>query len=295
MSKNTNKIDGWIIIDKPLGMGSTPVVGRLKHILHPSKIGHAGTLDPLATGVLPIALGNATKLIPFVMDGRKIYDFQVTWGSETETDDGEGAVTATSSSRPTEADVRAVLPVFLGVIEQVPPAYSALKIGGQRAYDLARRGADVDLKARAVEIEALHLLRFGVDSANFRVVCGKGTYVRALGRDIGRKLGCLGHITGLRRMACGPFQIEDAVSIEQVEAEPRVLPIGTALAQMKQVDCSDIEKKRLQQGQRLSLSAFSGRLPNVMSEDVVCLVHDGQPFGLARLSQGTLHPYRMFS
>ena len=295
MSKNTNKIDGWIVIDKPLDMGSTSVVGRLKHILHPNKIGHAGTLDPLATGVLPIALGNATKLIPFVMDGRKVYDFQITWGSETETDDAEGAVTATSALRPSEEEIKACLPSFLGVIEQVPPAYSALKISGQRAYDLARRGADVELAARAVKIEDLQLLRFDDNSADFRVVCGKGTYVRSLGRDIGRKLGCLGHITALRRIACGPFKIEDAVSMKQVESGQGLLPMMTALTQMKKLPCTDVERVRLQQGQRLALRTVLDRLSTVSEDEVVCLIYNNQPFGLARVGQGTLHPYRMFS
>jgi len=295
MSKNTNKIDGWLVIDKALNIGSTSVVSRLKHILKPAKIGHAGTLDPLATGVLPIALGNATKLIPYVMDGTKIYDFQVTWGSETETDDAEGQVTSTSSSRPTEAEIRAILPSFIGVIEQVPPAYSALKVAGQRAYALARKGQEVQLSARAIKIEDLHLLRFNQDSADFRVVCGKGTYVRSLGRDIGRKLGCLGHITVLRRMACGPFRIEDSVSIEQVESGCPVLPISSALKQMKTVDCTDTEQLRLQQGQRLRISDFSSRLSAVTKEEVVCLVYQGHPFGLGKIMNGALHPYRIFS
>jgi len=295
MSKNTNKIDGWLVIDKALNIGSTSVVSRLKHILKPAKIGHAGTLDPLATGVLPIALGNATKLIPYVMDGTKIYDFQVTWGSETETDDAEGQVTSTSSSRPTEAEIRAILPSFIGVIEQVPPAYSALKVAGQRAYALARKGQEVQLSARAIKIEDLHLLRFNQDSADFRVVCGKGTYVRSLGRDIGRKLGCLGHITVLRRMACGPFRIEDSVSMEQVESGCPVLPISSALKQMKAVDCTDTEQLRLQQGQRLRISDFSSRLSAVTKEEVVCLVYQGHPFGLGKIMNGALHPYRIFS
>ena len=295
MLKNTNKIDGWLIIDKPLEMGSTSVVSRLKHILHPAKIGHAGTLDPLATGVLPIALGKATKLIPHVMDGTKIYDFRIEWGSETATDDSEGEITATSPDRPTEKEVLNILPSFLGVIEQVPPAYSALKVDGHRAYDLARNGQEVTLSARAVKIEALYLLRFDTETADFRVVCGKGTYVRALGRDIGRKLGCLGHVTALRRMACGPFRIDDAVSLDQTEIEKAVLPMMSALNGMMTLSCSDEEWLRLKQGQRLSLSAVIQRLPQVLDGVVIGLIHHEQLVGLARIKQGGVHPYRIFS
>lgn len=295
MLKNTNQIDGWLVIDKPLEMGSTQVVSSLKRALSPAKIGHAGTLDPLATGVLPIALGKATKLIPYVMDGTKTYDFQVTWGAETETDDRAGGVTSKSDKRPTEADVRMVLQDFIGVIEQMPPVYSALKINGQRAYDLARRGEDVSLKERAVRIDELHLLRFGTDTADFRVVCGKGTYVRSLGRDIGRKLGCLGYITALRRMACGPFRIEDSLPISAFKGiceGVKVLPMEMALGKLPKWACTLEEWNRLKQGQRLSVKTMSAHFEE---GETVCLMVNGQVCGLAQIRQGVCHPHRIFA
>ena len=297
MLKNTRKqIDGWLVIDKPLTMGSTNVVSKIKWSLSPTKIGHAGTLDPLASGVLPIALGRATKLIPFVMDGTKIYDFQITWGAETETDDKEGPIIQTSEKRPTEEDVRAILPKFIGMIEQVPPAYSALKIDGKRAYDLARAGSKVNLKARIIEIKELHLLRFDEVSADFRVICGKGTYVRSLGRDIGRKLGCLGYISALRRIACGPFKIEQTTDIHTFDDKKEnvtVLPIDIALTQMPKLDCSAEVAMRLKQGQRLKLKDIMPSIP-LHDASIIRILSEGNLIGLARIQSGIIHPYRMF-
>jgi len=299
MSTNTkNQIDGWLIIDKPYGMGSTDVVGKLKWSLSPTKIGHAGTLDPLATGVLPIALGKATKLIPYVMDGAKIYEFQVTWGAETETDDMEGAKIKTTDKRPTEEEVRAVLKRFIGVIEQIPPAYSALKINGKRAYDLARTGQEVSLKARAVQIEKLELLSFCEACADFRVVCGKGTYVRSLGRDIGRALGCLGYISVLRRVACGPFRVEQAVDFtlfQEKQSNVSVLPMNYALGAMKALICSEGMWQRLKQGQRLSLKEMPDDVRSLKEETVIQLIWNGQLMGLAKIRLGGVHPYRIFT
>ena len=299
MLKNIRKqIDGWLVIDKPLAMGSTNVVSKIKWSLSPTKIGHAGTLDPLASGVLPIALGHATKLIPFVMDGTKIYDFQITWGAETETDDKEGKIVQTSEKRPTKDDVRAIIPEFIGTIEQVPPAYSALKIDGKRAYDLARAGEDVCLKARAIQVKELHLLRFGADCADFRVVCGKGTYVRSLGRDIGRKLGCLGYISELRRVACGPFSLEQATDIHAFDDKCEsisVLPIETALGCMPMLNCPVAIATRLKQGQRLRLMDVQAFLSgSIQDSDVVCVVCEESLIGLVRIQGGVVQPYRMF-
>ena len=299
MLKNIRKqIDGWLVIDKPLNIGSTDVVSKIKWSLSPTKIGHAGTLDPLASGVLPIALGHATKLIPFVMDGTKIYDFQITWGAETETDDKEGQITKTSDKRPTEKEVRAILPEFIGTIEQVPPAYSALKVDGKRAYDLARSGQEVNLKPRAIHIKELYLLRFGSDCADFRVVCGKGTYVRSLGRDIGRKLGCLGYISQLRRVACGPFHLEQATDIHVFDDKKEgvdVLPIDMALAHMPMLNCPETIATRLKQGQRLRLKDVMPFLSgSVQDGDIIRIIFESSLIGLARIQSGVIHPYRMF-
>ncbi len=295
-----NAINGWIVIDKPYEVGSTHVVSKLKWSLSPTRIGHAGTLDPLATGVLPIALGQATKLIPYVMDGTKTYEFRVAWGSETATDDVEGSIVTTSDKRATVAEIRAVLPAFVGVIEQVPPAYSALKINGKRAYDLARAGADVVLKPRAVRIDELTLINATADYADFRVVCGKGTYVRSLGRDIGRRLGCLGHITVLRRTQCGPFRVTDAVPLDFFDVKRAadavsLLPIDNALAHLPRLTADDVLVKRLLHGQRLALRTVAGGLSCPVAEgDVVGLMQAGRLVGLVRVSGSVVHPYRMF-
>ncbi len=195
------KIDvhGWLILDKPVGMTSTHAVAQVKRLFSGRKAGHAGTLDPLASGCLPIALGEATKTVPFVMDGRKAYRFTVAWGVETDTDDADGTAVGSSERRPAEADIRALLPRFTGSIMQVPPRFSALKIDGERAYDLARDGVVVEMAERPVEIDRLALVEAAPDSAVFEAECGKGTYVRAIARDMGRALGCLGHVTALRR------------------------------------------------------------------------------------------------
>ena len=298
MSKNTNRINGWLVIDKPLNVGSTTVVSKLKWALSPQKIGHAGTLDPLATGVLPIALGYATKLIPFVMDGQKIYDFQITWGTETTTDDRAGDIVQSSSIRPTQTDIEAILPRFIGVIDQEPPAYSALKINGKRAYDLARSGQEVLLKKRPVRIDGLTLLKQDTDTADFRVVCGKGTYVRSLGRDLGRQLGCLGHISALRRLACGPFSIEQALPLSCFNTQnPAIsfLPIETALDNLAKLSLPEAETHRLCLGQRLSLRSVQPYLSRpIVEDDILCLMHQGKLIGLTQLRKQTIHPYRIF-
>src|SRR5438132_4786855 len=212
-------VHGWIAIHKPVGMTSTHAVGVVKHLFQAKRAGHAGTLDPLASGVLPIALGEATKTVPFVMDGRKTYRFTVRWGEERDTDDAEGRVVEMSPERPTAADIRALLPRFSGTIAQVPPRFSAIKIGGERAYDLARDGEVVELEARPVEIHRLSLI--DIPDPNHAVLsaeCGKGTYVRALARDMGRVLGCFGHVSALRRAGVGPFCEQDGVSLDRLEA-----------------------------------------------------------------------------
>jgi tRNA pseudouridine55 synthase len=226
-----NKVDGWVVLDKPLGLGSTSAVGRVRWLFGAAKAGHGGTLDPLATGVLPIALGEATKTVPFVMDGRKEYKFTLCFGEARSTEDAEGEVTATSGNRPTDAAIRAALPSFVGEIQQTPPAFSALKIDGQRAYDLARAGEAVEMKPRTVTIERLELLgRPDTDHADFVVGCGKGTYIRSLGRDLALALGTVGYLSALRRTVVGPFREEGSISLSKLEALGHIPPLLGALA-----------------------------------------------------------------
>ncbi|RYG65992.1 tRNA pseudouridine(55) synthase TruB, partial [bacterium] len=202
-------VSGWVILDKPKGLGSTEAVSKIKWLYFAQKAGHAGTLDPLASGMLPIALGDATKTVPFVMDGAKIYRFTVRWGAETTTDDTEGPVVRASDIRPTEDEIRDAMEDYIGEILQVPPQFSAIKIDGERAYDLAREGETVEIAAREVVIHRLDLIEARSDEAVFEAECGKGTYVRSIARDMGRDLGCFGHIAELRRVAVGAFDEED--------------------------------------------------------------------------------------
>jgi tRNA pseudouridine55 synthase len=217
--KKGRPVSGWLVLDKPVGMGSTEAVSKIKWLFQAEKAGHAGTLDPLASGMLPIALGEATKTVPYVMDGTKVYRFTVAWGEERSTDDLEGPVTNTSDIRPHEAAIRALLPKYVGVILQTPPQFSAIKIAGERAYDLARDGETVEIPPREVEIDRLDLVEMTPEGHTvFEVECGKGTYVRSLARDMGRDLGCYGHVGGLRRTEVEPFTADDLVTIEELEA-----------------------------------------------------------------------------
>ncbi len=292
------KIDGWVVLDKPLGMGSTQAVGRVRWLFSAEKAGHGGTLDPLATGVLPIALGEATKTVPFVMDGRKEYRFTLRFGEARSTDDGEGEVTATSDVRPTDAAILAALPAFIGEIAQTPPAFSALKIGGQRAYDLARAGEAVELKPRKVTIERLELLaRPDTDHADFVVACGKGTYIRSLGRDLAHALGTVGHLSALRRTAVGPFREEAAISLPKLEALGHIppllgalVPVATALDDIPALALTGTQADRLRHGQPVLLTRDappSGTL--VRAETGSKLV------ALVRSDGAALQPVRVFN
>ncbi len=217
--KKGRPVSGWVILDKPEGMGSTEAVAKVKWLFFADKAGHAGTLDPLASGMLPIALGDATKTVPYVMDGTKIYRFTVTWGEERSTDDLEGNITATSKERPSREEIEAIIPNYIGEVSQVPPQFSAIKIAGERAYDLAREGEAVEIPARVVEIDRIDLVDMpDKDRAVFEIECGKGTYVRSLARDFGRDLGCFGHISHLRRVEVAPFTEDDLITIEDLEA-----------------------------------------------------------------------------
>jgi tRNA pseudouridine55 synthase len=230
------EVNGWVCLDKPVGLTSTQAVAQLKYLFNAKKAGHAGTLDPLASGVLPIALGEATKTVPIVQDGVKVYRFGVKWGEETDTDDAEGRVIASSQARPDAQAILALLPRFIGAISQVPPVYSAIKIAGERAYDLAREGVAVAMAPRDIVVHRLELISSETDRAIFEAECGKGTYVRAIARDLGRLLGCYGHVVLLRRTRVGPFTSDRAVTLDGLRAAPdlgqALLPVEAGLAEL---------------------------------------------------------------
>jgi len=288
------RIDGWIVLDKPVGMTSTEAVARVKRAFEAEKAGHAGTLDPLASGSLPIALGEATKTVAYVMDGRKTYRFAVRWGAETATDDREGQVTATSDVRPSPEAIRAALPEFTGTILQTPPAFSAIKIAGERAYDLARAGETVDIAPREIVIDRLELLASpDADTAVFLAECGKGTYVRSLARDLGRRLGTRAHVAHLRRLAVGPFGEGDLVPIEAIEAEDgrgrALLPTERALAGLPRLDFDEGAAARLRRGQSVILRGRDAPLPG----PAYVMARDGL-VAIGEVEQGALHPRRIF-
>jgi tRNA pseudouridine55 synthase len=261
-------IHGWLILDKPLGLTSTQALGRARRLLGGKKAGHGGTLDPLASGLLPLAFGEATKLIPYVMDGHKEYEFTITWGESRTTDDAEGSVVTTSSHRPNETDIHAALPAFVGVISQKPPAFSAIKVMGERAYDLARAGEIVDLPAREINIHSLELIDMkGSECAQFRVTSGKGMYVRSLARDLAHKLGTCGYVSALRRTKVAPFSIENAVSIDKLEAlaaknatSEALLPIKMALEAVPHLILSPNEAHTVRLGQKILIRPQHGDL-----------------------------------
>jgi tRNA pseudouridine55 synthase len=292
------KIDGWVVLDKPVGLGSTPAVSRVRRLFGAQKAGHGGTLDPLASGVLPIALGEATKTVPFVMDGRKEYRFTLRFGEARATEDAEGEVTATSEVRPDDAAIAGALAAFCGEIEQMPPAFSALKVDGRRAYDLARAGETVELKPRKVLIERLEFLgRPDRDHADFLVGCGKGTYIRSLGRDLAIALGTVGHLSMLRRTAAGPFREAAAISLPKLEALGHIpalfgalAPVATALDDIPALAVTEAQADRLRQGQPVLLTRDappSGALVRAeLGDRLVALVR----------SDGTaLQPVRVFN
>jgi tRNA pseudouridine55 synthase len=297
-------VHGWVILDKPVGMTSTQAVGAVKRLFACKRAGHAGTLDPLASGCLPIALGEATKTVPFVMEGRKEYRFTVRWGEERDTDDAEGTVVERSEVRPTAEAILATLPRFTGTIAQVPPRFSAIKVAGERAYDLARDGEVVTLEARQVDIHRLDLVEVADEShAVFVAECGKGTYVRALARDLGRLLGCLGHVCALRRVAVGPFDEEDMISLERLDAlchraaagegnlAELLLPVETALDDIPALAVSQGDAARLQRGQAVLLR---GRDAPILS-GAVYVTASGRLIALAEADRGEIVPKRVFN
>ncbi len=284
-------VNGWIILDKGVGMTSTHAVAVVKRSLSAKKAGHAGTLDPLASGILPIALGEATKTVPFVMDGRKSYVFTVAWGAETNTDDTEGEVVERTDRVPEAADIEALLPRFTGSIQQVPPRFSAIKIQGERAYDLARDGEAVELQPRTVEIDRLALVHHEGDRSVIEADCGKGTYVRAIARDLGRTLGCLGHIAALRRTRVGPFTEEDAVVVDEIATDPAALrPVETALSEIPSVMVSRDMAARLMRGQSIILRGREAPLSGK-----VYATCNGVLVAVGDVERGELVPHRVFN
>lgn len=291
---NRAVVDGWLVLDKPVGMTSTQAVSRVKRIFNGKKAGHAGTLDPLASGILPVAFGEGTKTVPFVQDGEKAYAFTVRWGEETDTDDSDGKVTQTSAARPERAAVEALLPQFLGDILQTPPQYSAIKIAGERAYDVAREGGTVQLQPRPVTIYSLDIVDFGPEETKFVMECGKGAYVRAIARDLGRLLGCFGHVTALRRTRVGPFLEQDAFRFEEIEAEggaaAALLSVEAGLTELPCVIVDRDTAARLRRGGSVILR---GR--DAPSEGVAYAACGGVPIAFGEIIEGALEPSRVFN
>jgi len=299
--KKGKAVHGWLVLDKPVGMTSTQAVGAVRRLFDAKKAGHAGTLDPLATGVLPIALGEATKTVPYAVDGTKHYRFTVRWGAGTETDDAEGRITATSELRPSREAIEALLPRFTGAIQQTPPAYSAIKVDGNRAYDLARAGEIVELEARSVQIDSLTLIDMtDRETAVFEARCGKGTYVRALARDMGVELGCLGHLIALRRTRVAPFDEAQAVSLASLEAaaeqgedalQALLRPIEAALQDLAEISVGQNDAARLLRGQAVLIrgrDAPTGTGPTYAT----C---KGQLIAVGQIDKGELRPLRVFN
>ncbi|MEO0746887.1 MAG: tRNA pseudouridine(55) synthase TruB [Pseudomonadota bacterium] len=291
-------ISGWLVVDKPAGVTSTSVVNKVRWALQARKAGHAGTLDPAATGVLAVALGEATKTVPYVTDALKAYAFSVRFGQRTNTDDAEGEVIASSDLRPSEDAVKDALAQFLGDIEQVPPQYSAVKIGGERAYKRARDGEEMELAARPLWVEELLLTdRPDDDHVTLEMVCGKGGYVRSIARDLGEALGCHGHVAWLRRTWSGPFRAEDGLSMDEVdemaqnpELDDHVLPLELGLEDLPQVRCSQEAAARLRNGNAAPVVAHD------IEFGAECWAScDGQPVAIGQFRAGSMDPTRVFN
>ena len=298
--KKGEPINGWLIIDKPLGMGSTTVVNQTRSLLNAQKNGHTGTLDPFATGVLPIAFGEATKLISYVMDGDKVYEFVLKFGEETDTLDCTGKVVKSGGRVPTEKEIRAALSSFEGEIEQVPPAYSAIKIEGKRAYDLARKGEEVNIKPRKVRIERIELLEMLSEGrAKFRVECSKGTYVRTLGADLAKKLGTLGFLSELRRTKCANFGLEHTILLENLKnmeyaqlRREKLLPLLTSLCDITVIAVKEEDAAKLRQGQAVSPKGYE--VKKLIGKEAA-MVFDGDLVAMVRIDEKRISPIRVFN
>ncbi len=303
-------VHGWVIVDKPQGVTSTQVVGAVRRIFDAQKAGHAGTLDPMATGVLAVALGEATKTVPYAMDAEKIYRFTASWGESRDSDDAEGAVTGTSDKRPTRAEIEAAIPKLVGMIQQTPPVYSAIKVDGERAYDLARDGEAVVLEPRLVFIRSARLLaQPDVDMAEFEMVCGKGTYVRAWVRDLALAMGGLGYVSKLRRLAIGNFKVSDAVGLETLRgfmhspaAFEHLRPLSTALDGIPALAVTGQDAVRLKSGNPILVRprdfariAESTQADDLQGLTVFLSTGEGEPVALAQFAEGELRPFRVFN
>lgn len=293
---------GWIILDKPEGMTSVQASARVKRLTGQKKIGHAGTLDPLATGVLPLALGEATKTVPYIEGVDKAYRFTVTWGQERNTDDAEGEVTQTSDKRPTRADLEAVLPSLRGDILQVPPAFSAIKVAGERSYALARKGEAVELQARPATIHSIEIEEFSEVSAVLNCHCTKGTYVRALARDIGRKIGCLGYVSTLRRTAVGNFSESHAISLDNLaeivhKGGHFLLPVESVLDDIPALQADSFATLRLRHGQGVNAFHFGMAVREVESSEGLTyrLMQQERLLAICSMKGGELQPVRVFN
>ena len=288
------EVDGWVNLDKPVGVTSTQAVGRLKFLFNAKKAGHAGTLDPLASGVLPVAFGEATKTVPIVQEGTKAYRFRVRWGEESATDDSEGEIIARSAKRPSGAEIAALLPRFVGLIEQTPPTYSAIKIDGARAYDLARDGESFSIASRPIRVYRLDLVSADSDSAVLEGECGKGAYVRAIARDVGRALGCYGHVIELRRTRVGPFSADTAVPLDRLPDDAdlmarAMLPLQRGLAELS---CLPVDRNGaaiLRRGQPLLLR---GAAPAAGPAWAACF---GTPVAFGVIEDGYFVSTRVFN
>jgi tRNA pseudouridine55 synthase len=297
-TKKGNPVHGWLVVDKPAGIGSTDVVNKVKWALNAQKAGHAGTLDPAATGVLAVALGEATKTIPYITDALKCYHFMVRFGMQTTTDDAEGSPVAQSEMRPTEAQIATALGAFRGDIQQVPPQFSAVKVDGARAYDLARAGEAMDLAARDLYVDSLEMVaRPDADHVELEMVCGKGGYVRSIARDLGTALGCLGHVLWLRREWSGPFEASDGVSMDIIEAEARsdallarLLPLEVALAELPELPATPEGAARLRNGNPGMVLASSAGYG-----DEAWASYQGRAVAVGICKAGELHPSRVFN
>ncbi|MDW6025215.1 tRNA pseudouridine(55) synthase TruB [Mesorhizobium sp. BAC0120] len=304
--KKGRPVSGWVVLDKPFGMGSTEAVSKVKWLFQADKAGHAGTLDPLASGMLPIALGEATKTVPYVMDGAKVYRFTVAWGEERSTDDLEGHVTKSSERRPDEAEIRALLPKYTGIIMQTPPQFSAVKIDGARAYDLARDGEAIDIPPREVEIGRFDLISHEGDRTVFEIECGKGTYVRSLARDMGRDLASFGHIAELRREEVEPFTPDDLVTVSELEealqrdqeSENRfasidelIVETAAALEYLPQIAVTDDAASRIRLGNAVIIR---GRDAPIEAEEA-CATARGRLIAIGAIEAGMFKPKRVFA
>ena len=306
--KKGQPVHGWVILDKPQGITSTQAVAKVRHIFQAQKAGHAGTLDPMATGILAIALGEATKTVPFAMDSDKVYRFTAKWGESRDSDDAEGAVTGNSDARPGREQIEGLLPHFTGTLMQVPPTYSAVRVGGERAYDLARDGEQVVLEPRPVEVFKARILDSDRDTAEFEILCGKGTYVRSWVRDIALALGTLGHVTALRRTRLGGWEEKDAVALDTLTpfmhspaAFAYLKPLSTALDGIPALAVSGPDTVRLRSGNPILIRAplmakMTGIADGELQGQTVFLKEeDGSPVALAEIAEGELRPFRVFN